>query len=327
MTQTNIPSAEFYIALCGGVGGAKLAAGLARKLGNNLCIVVNTGDDFEHLGLSISPDIDTVLYTLSGRNDVERGWGRTAETWSFMEALAELGAETWFRLGDKDLAIHVERSRRLAQNETLSAIVTDMAAHFAILAAIVPMTDSRVRTIVETDMGPLAFQRYFVEHQCRPAVKKLWFEGGASAKIPAALAEAFKNPHLAAILICPSNPYLSIDPILAVPAIAEELRRSKVPVVAVSPLIGGKAVKGPTAKIMGELGLAPSCLSIARHYSGIIDGLVMDEADREDAASVLVATHVTKTLMVTPNDQDHLAKQVLQFAAELASHQLSSRPD
>ena len=311
--------ADQVLALCGGIGGAKLALGLYRVLGpGRLTVVVNTGDDFEHLGLPISPDLDTVLYTLGGLADRERGWGRAQETWQFMEALRQLGGEAWFQLGDRDLAMHVERSGWLRRGETLSAFAAHAARQFGIEAQILPMTDASVRTIVETDEGALPFQHYFVRRRCEPVVRAIRFAGASEAAPPAKLVDLVAGTSLQAIVICPSNPYLSIDPILAVPGIAAALAMAQAPVIAVSPIIGGQAVKGPTAKIMGELGITVTNESIAGHYRGLIDALVVDEADRADGAQLDVPTLAVPTLMRDLADRERLASDILAFAATLA---------
>jgi LPPG:FO 2-phospho-L-lactate transferase len=307
------------IALCGGIGGAKLARGLYEVLGSELTVIVNTGDDFEHLGLTISPDVDTVLYTLADLNDQQRGWGRADETWNFMSALAEIGGETWFQLGDRDLALHVERTRRLREGQSLTRVVTDVARRFGISANILPMSNDPVRTIVNTDEGALPFQKYFVELRCAPAVRAIRFDGTDSARVSADVAAALRQPHVAAIVICPSNPYLSVDPLLAVPGMREQLQRAGAPIVAVSPIIGGTAIKGPTTKIMAELSIAATNASIARHYDGLIDGLIIDRTDAADAASLPVAVLPTATLMNTLEDRVGLARDVLDFARKLAS--------
>lgn len=311
-------SANHVLALCGGVGGAKLALGLYRALGPRLTVVVNTSDDFEHLGLNISPDLDTVLYTLGGIADAKRGWGRAQETWQFMGALRALGAETWFQLGDRDLAMHVQRTEWLRAGNKLSAFVAHTARQFGIAARILPMSDSAVRTIVETDEGSLPFQRYFVGRRCEPAVKAIRFVGAAVAEPTAGVLELLASPSLHATVICPSNPYLSVDPILAVPGIAEALSTARAPVIAVSPIIGGQAVKGPTAKIMAELGIAVTNESIASHYRGLIAGLVIDEADAADRARVDVPVLVAHTMMRDMADRERLAGQIIAFAETLA---------
>jgi LPPG:FO 2-phospho-L-lactate transferase len=308
------------VALCGGIGGAKLALGLSRVLEpRQLTIIVNTGDDFEHLGLSISPDIDTVLYTLGGVADRDRGWGRMDETWHFMEALRELGGEYWFQLGDRDLAMHIERTAFLRGGGTLSAFITRAARALGIGARVLPMTDDRIRTVVDTDGGTLPFQRYFVERRCTPVVQALRFEGAQEAAPAAGVVSALSDLAARAVVICPSNPYLSIDPILAVPGIREALENTPAPVIAVSPIIAGQAIKGPTVKIMSELGIEATTKSIAAHYEGFIDGLVIDDVDAADAASVGVPVLVTRTLMQDFVDRDRLAVDVVSFAAALAS--------
>jgi LPPG:FO 2-phospho-L-lactate transferase len=306
------------VALSGGIGGAKLALGLYRTLPpDSLTVVCNTGDDFEHLGLAISPDLDTVLYTLAGIANPETGWGRAGETWSFMAALAELGGETWFRLGDLDLATHVERTRRLAAGETLSAVSADFASRLGVRAQIVPMSDQPVRTLVETPAGVLPFQRYFVEQRCAPEVRGFEFRGAGEARPSPALAAALAGEALEAVVICPSNPFISIDPILAVPGLREALADCPAPVVAVSPIIGGRAVKGPTAKMMAELGLDASARAVAAHYRGLLDGFVLDAADAAEAEAIGVPCRVTRTLMTSADDKRALARDVLAFASSL----------
>jgi LPPG:FO 2-phospho-L-lactate transferase len=244
------------IALSGGVGGAKLALGLSRVLPpGDLTVVANTGDDFEHLGLSISPDIDTLLYTLAGLDNPATGWGRRDESWNFMAALEALGGETWFRLGDRDLATHIERTRRLRAGESLSQITDDFRRRFGIAARILPMSDDPVRTRVKTKDGWLDFQPYFVRHRCEPVITAIEFAGAADARPQPELLAALADPALSAVIICPSNPFISIEPILALRGVRAALRDCAAPVVAVSPIIGGHAVKGPTAKMMQELGL------------------------------------------------------------------------
>jgi LPPG:FO 2-phospho-L-lactate transferase len=305
------------VALCGGVGGAKLALGLARAIGDRLTLVVNTGDDFEHLGLALSPDIDTVLYTLSGLANRELGWGRGDESWNFMATLETLGGETWFRLGDRDLALHVERTRRLKGGEKLTGIIRSIARSFGIAAQVLPMSDDPVRTMVETSEGTLPFQRYFVEKRCAPRIVAIRFEGAGKARPSPEVTAALGDPTLQAIIICPSNPYLSVDPILAVPGLRTAIEKTKAPVVAISPIIGGAAVKGPTAKIMAELKVPATSKAIARHYQGLIDGLIIDEADAADRDVTGVATHVTATLIKTDDDRERLAREALAFSTSV----------
>ena len=249
--------AKRVVALSGGIGGAKLALGLSQILsGDDLMIVANTGDDFDHLGLHVSPDLDTLMYTLSGLANLDAGWGRAGETWTFMSALERLGGESWFLLGDGDLATHVERTRRLAAGETLSAITADFCRRLGVTPRLLPMSDQPVRTVVETPDGELDFQRWFVERHCEPVVRSLRFAGAERARPHPEWLRAVARPDTAAIVICPSNPFISIDPILALPGAREALRKAPAPVIAVSPIIGGDAVKGPTAKMMRELGPA-----------------------------------------------------------------------
>ncbi len=307
------------VALSGGVGGAKLALGLSHAMDpDRLLLIANTGDDFEHLGLHISPDIDTLLYTLSGLANPETGWGREGETWSFMSALDEFGGETWFRLGDRDLALHVVRTRRLRAGEGLGAVTDAIRRQLGIAATIAPMSDDPVPTIVETPDGPLAFQHYFVRDQCRPSVTGFRFEGAAAAAPGGGVLDAIAGADL--VVICPSNPFISIDPILAVPGIRDTLVSAPAAVIAVSPIVGGEAIKGPTAKMMTELGLEATALDVARHYDGLIDGFVLDTVD-EDAADALdglgIAAMVTNTVMKSLSDRVSLARAVIAFGGRL----------
>ena len=304
------------LALSGGVGGAKLALGLSRVLpARELTIVANTGDDFEHLGLSISPDIDTLMYTLSGLANPDLGWGRHDETWSFMETLGALGGETWFRLGDRDLAVHVERTRRLCRGETLTRITADLCARLGIGPRILPMTDGRLRTRVRSDGGWLDFQEYFVHRRCEPVVRELMFEGDARPQ-PDFLA-ALGDPALTAVVICPSNPFISVEPILSLPGVRDALAACPAPVIAVSPIIGGRAVKGPTAKMMRELGMAVSARTVAEWYGDLLDGYVVDHADADGMAGLRPRVTVAQTLMQTLADRDALARVVLDAAAAM----------
>jgi LPPG:FO 2-phospho-L-lactate transferase len=307
------------IALSGGIGGAKLALGLYRTLpADCLMVVCNTGDDFEHLGLAISPDLDTVLYTLAGIANPETGWGRAGETWTFMQALEQLGGETWFRLGDADLATHVERTRRRAAGESLSAIVNDFRWRLGVRAEVAPMCDEPVRTMVHTEDGVLAFQRYFVERRCAPKVAGFEFRGAGAARPSPPLALALARDGLEAVVICPSNPFISIDPILAVPGMRAALAACRAPVVAVSPIIGGRAIKGPTAKMMAELGMPASARAVAAHYGGLLDGFVLDIADADQAATIDLPCLAARTLMASEDDKRRLAAEVLSFAARVA---------
>lgn len=310
------------LALAGGVGGAKLANGLAQILPpEELIVVVNTGDDFSHLGFSISPDLDTVMYTLAGRNNADAGWGLAGESWQVMTALERVGAETWFRLGDQDLATHIERTRRLAQGETLSEVTDALCRSFAVRHSVVPMTDGAAPTLVCSDEGTLAFQHYFVRRRCEPRVFSLEFPGQRNAQPAPKFAAALGDERLRAIIICPSNPYLSIQPILALPGVPQAIGSRRVPVVAVSPIVGGEAVKGPAAKIMRELGCAPSAVEIARIYKGIAHALVIDELDRGLCATIEamgMRAFVTATILRSVEDQARLAQDVVACAQSIA---------
>jgi LPPG:FO 2-phospho-L-lactate transferase len=314
------------VALCGGVGGAKLAHGLALALEpGELSIIVNTGDDFRHLGLYIAPDLDSVMYALAGLSDPIRGWGRREETWTFMAALSGLGGEHWFRLGDADLAVHVERSWRLAQGASLSEVTAHLCQRLGITARVLPMSDDPVRTRVRTDEGWLDFQDYFVRRQCRPVVREFHFEGAAQAHAQAQALAALRRADLRAIVICPSNPFVSIEPILAVPEMREALQAASAPILAVTPIIGGRAVKGPAAKMLAELGLSVAGNSIAQRYAGLIDAFVIDEADPlPDALPGAPGAHERgrgrvqylplATLMATAEDRVRLARDLLRLA-------------
>ena len=305
------------VALSGGIGGAKLALGLYRVLPPEaLTVICNPGDDFDHLGLRICPDADTVLYTLAGIANPGTGWGRAGETWTFMRALADLGGETWFRLGDGDLALHVERTRRLAAGEPLSHITEDVARRLGVRARIVPACDAAVRTTVRTPGGRLPFQHYFVRDRCEPAVTGFDFEGVGGARPCRTVLAALADPRLRCVVVCPSNPFISIDPILAVPGMADAIRAAAAPVIGVSPIIGGRAVKGPTAKMMRELGLEVSNRTIERHYGDVVDAWIIDTADAADMAGFDRPVRAAPTLMRTGADRDALARAVLEFADE-----------
>jgi LPPG:FO 2-phospho-L-lactate transferase len=308
------------VALAGGVGGAKLAHGLALALPpDNLIIVVNTGDDFDHLGLHICPDLDTVCYTLAGLANPLTGWGRANETTQMMENLARLGGPSWFNLGDQDLATHLERTRRMANGETLSAITRDFCTAWGIQQQVLPMTDDPAPTWVETEEdGWLPFQEYFVHRQCQPRVKGFQFKGVEQACPAPGVIDAIGNADV--VIICPSNPWVSIGPILAITPVNERLREMKDRLVAVSPIVGGQAIKGPAAKMYQELGITPSALAVARHYHSIINGFVMDQIDRDQAEQVSrlgMQVLVVDTIMKTIEDRHRLAQDVLHFCGKL----------
>jgi LPPG:FO 2-phospho-L-lactate transferase len=307
------------LALAGGVGGAKLSLGLAHVLpADALTVAVNTADDFEHLGLSICPDLDTVMYTLAGVANPETGWGRKDESWTVMEALGQLGGETWFRLGDKDLATHIERTRRLRAGESLSSITRDLAVRLGVKCSIVPMSDRPVRTMVATDQGELAFQDWFVRLRCAPVVKSVRFAGADAARPHRALTEL---AGLRGIVVCPSNPFVSVAPILAVPGVRAALGKTKAPRVAVTPIVGGQAIKGPAAKMLAELGHDVSALGVARYYRGWVDGFVLDAQDAglaREIEALGMKVRVADTMMRNDGDKRRLANQVLEFVDELA---------
>jgi LPPG:FO 2-phospho-L-lactate transferase len=324
MTAAPIAVKARCLALSGGVGGAKLALGLSRVVvGDQLVIVANTGDDFEHLGLYVAPDLDTVMYNLAGLANPTTGWGRQQETWSFLGALEELGGETWFRLGDRDLAVHVERTRRLREGATLSEVTRALCERLGIVPRVAPMSDQPVRTMVRTPAGELAFQHYFVRDRCEPAVSGFRFAGIEDARPGPTLAAALRAPSLEAIVLCPSNPFVSIDPILAIPGAADAVRSSRAPVVAVSPIIFGAALKGPAAKMMRELHMPVTAVEVARHYAerGLLDGFVLDQQDEALAGEVEalgVAVRVADTVMTSLDDRERVAREVLALAASLA---------
>lgn len=303
------------VALSGGVGGAKLALGLSRILpADELLIVANTGDDFEHLGLTICPDIDTLTYVLAGLDNPATGWGRRDETWSFMETIATLGGADWFRLGDRDLALHVERTRRLGAGQSLSQITADVCRRLGVGPRVLPMSDDRVRTRVRGEGGWIDFQDYFVRQQCRPVVQQLAFTGAADARPQPEIMATLASGTVRAVVICPSNPFISIEPILAVPGLRAAIDGCGAPVVAVSPIVGGRAVKGPTAKMMQELGLPVSSAAVAERYGDLLDGYVVDAGDAGDIRAGLL---VAPTLMTTLEDRETLARAVLGFADRL----------
>lgn len=305
------------VALAGGVGGAKLADGLARLLSpGELVIIVNTGDDFTHFGLAISPDLDTVCYTLAGLANPETGWGLSDESWTALETVRKLGGPGWFQLGDKDLGLHLERTRRLLKGETLDQITADFCASMGVQHRILPMSNDSVPTWVYTDEGEMQFQEYFVKRMCQPRVSGFRFKGADRASPAPGVVRSIQGADL--VVLCPSNPWVSLDPILAVPGIRDEV--SKLPVVAVSPIIGGKAVKGPAAKMYHELGIEPSASAVAHHYKDILDGFVMDRVDAWQADAVMhsgIDPHVTNTIMLTREDRVYLAGEVLSFAGKL----------
>ncbi|HAK52748.1 MAG TPA: 2-phospho-L-lactate transferase [Gammaproteobacteria bacterium] len=310
------------LALSGGVGGAKLALGLSKVLSpDQLTVIANTGDDFDHLGFHICPDLDTVMYTLADLSNKDVGWGQEGETWHFLEALQRFEEETWFKLGDRDLATHVARTVKLGQGRTLSEVTRELCHGLSIDHPIIPMSDDTISTVVHTDSETLSFQHYFVRDRCEPVVTGFDFEGIEDAKPSPGFEQALDDPNLGLIVICPSNPFVSVDPILLVPGVKERIAERKVPMVAVSPIVSGLAIKGPAAKMMKELGMPQSATAVAEHYVAkygeILTGFIIDEQDRElatSAQSLGLETIVTNTVMVTLQDRINLANESLKFA-------------
>jgi len=308
-----------FAILSGGVGGAKLVLGMAQVLGaNQLQVIANTADDFEHLGLTICPDIDTLTYTLAGIANPETGWGLQNETWHFMDSLEKLGGETWFRLGDRDLATHIRRRELLLAGRSLSEVTAELSQALGVTVPIWPMADDPVRTVIETDEGSLAFQDYFVRRQARPVARSFHYTGSDQVRAADSALTALQAATSGAIIITPSNPWLSIDPILSLSDIKTTITTSTAPVIAISPIVGGKAIKGPTAKLMRETGMEPSSLSIAEHYRDIIDGLIIDNQDsaQQDAIEAMgIKVKVCNTVMNSLADKILLAEHTLDFAA------------
>lgn len=307
-----------YVLLSGGVGGAKFALGLSKVLAPaQLTVIANTGDDFHHLGLAISPDLDTLMYTLAGIVNTATGWGCRDETWNCLAALGQLGGATWFRIGDRDLATHLTRTRLLAAGLSLTAVTQQLCTQLGVAPRLLPMSDAPIRTVLDTDAGTLEFQDYFVRLRAEPKVSAIHYAGAAQAPPTAALASLLTDPDLAAIFIAPSNPWLSIDPMLAIPSLRAALRSSAAPVIAVSPVVGGRALKGPTAKLMAELGLPVTAAAVARHYANLLDGFILDHVDGGDAAALIdegLVVAAASIVMNSLDDRIRLAEFALGFA-------------
>lgn len=320
MTGTAQP--DKVVALSGGIGGAKLALGLKRILAPGaLTVIANTADDFEHYGLAISPDIDTLVYTLAGLSDTERGWGRADETWTFMAALGALGGETWFNLGDGDLAMHVLRTSRLAKGESLTDITADVCRTLDVGAHIIPMSDQPVRTRLRSDAGWLDFQDYFVARQAEPTVREIAYAGVEQASPAPGLLDIVQADDVAAIVVCPSNPLISIEPILAVAGVREAIGRASAPVISVSPIIAGQSVKGPTAKMLRELGHSTTAATVLQRYEGLLDAYIADPRDMKDLEAIAghPALIPADIMMVTLDDRERLARTVMDVARQLAA--------
>ena len=307
------------VVLAGGVGGSKLVRGLATVVDPaHLTIVVNTADDFEHLGAWVSPDLDTVMHRMAGVHDPAQGWGRADDTWHVMDAVAALGGPDWFRLGDRDLATSLYRMHRRRRGDTLADITHDLCAAFGLAHRILPMSDDVVSTRVHTDQGELSFQEYFVHRRCEPVVERLEFRGAEVATAPPGVVPAIEAADV--VVVAPSNPFLSIDPILAVPPIDAAMRaRVARPVIAVSPIVDGRALKGPAAKLLAELGLPTSSTGVAMHLADVVSLLVVDTSDREQVPPELAPTVALDTVMTTADDEVRLARQVLALADSAAS--------
>ena len=307
------------VVLAGGVGGARLAFGFYKALApGDLGVVVNTGDDFEHLGLRICPDLDTVMYTLAGLANRETGWGLTHDTFEALDALGQLGGPSWFRLGDRDLATHLQRTVLLSNGLRLTEATDRLCGALGIEARVLPMTDAAVATKVVTTEGELDFQDYFVRRRCEPVVRKIRFQGIESAQPSPEVLAALRNAD--AVVIAPSNPFVSVEPILALPGV-RELVAAK-PALAVSPIVGGQAVKGPAAKMLDELGLDVSPAGVAGRYRGLIHGFVMDQQDEGlagDVRSLGLEVAVTQTIMRSDADRASLARDCLDLLDRLGS--------
>lgn len=308
------------VALAGGVGGAKLAEGLQQRLGSRLTIVGNVADDETFWGLHVSPDLDTVMYWLAGVNDTKRGWGLVNETWHNFETLEKIGSEPWFRLGDRDLATHLTRTTLLRDGHTLTEATAHLTTGWGMQARLLPVTDDYLRTMLETDIGRLKFQEYFVKHRCQPIIKSIHFAGAEQARATPAVLEAIDDAE--AIIFCPSNPFVSIEPLLAVQPIRQALADTNAPIVAVSPIVGGKAIKGPAAKMFTELGEPASALAVAKRYSGILDGFLLDERDTQEAdaiAALGLQVATADTLMINATVRRQVADAALALAEQCAS--------
>jgi LPPG:FO 2-phospho-L-lactate transferase len=314
------------VCLAGGVGGAKLADGLQRALApGELTVVVNTGDDFERHSLTVCPDLDTVLYTLAGMADPAQGWGIAADTWQVMGQLTRLGEPAWFQLGDRDIATHLYRTERLRKGERPTEVALELARVLDIPSRILPMADEPVRTRVRTDDGWLDFQDYFVRLRQAPEVREIAFEGATRSKITPEVEEAFRAAE--AIVVAPSNPVVSIGPILAVPGIAEAISDARdrgVRVVGVSGIVGGKALRGPADRMLAALGEEPTAAGVARRYAraGLLDILVIDRVDEDlagDVRALGIVPVVTDTVMTNLDDRTRLAREMLAAAAVAAA--------
>ena len=305
-------------ALAGGVGGAKLIDGLAACLSpEELTVIVNTGDDFDHLYLRICPDLDTICYTLAGISNPETGWGLKNESWNAMNSIMNLGGPDWFQLGDKDLGTHIERTRRLHQGQSLSQVTNHFCTAWGVKNKVLPMSDEPVSTIIRTrEFGELSFQDYFVKNKCEPEIIKIRFEGIHQALPAPGVINAIDNADV--IVICPSNPWVSVDPILSIHGILPKIIQK--PSIAISPIIQGKTIKGPAAKMFLELGIEPSALAVASHYKETIKAIVIDRLDADlecEIANIGIIPFITNTKMISNDNRLQLAKDVLNFIVRI----------
>jgi LPPG:FO 2-phospho-L-lactate transferase len=305
------------VALGGQVGGAKLAEGLYRLRGKDLAMIVNTGDDFDFLGLSISPDVDTMLYALAGIADAAKGWEPAGETFACHAMLMRLRGPGEVPLGDRALALQLLRAEALRAGSAPTAVTLDLCQRLGIEARVLPMSDDPVRTFVNTESGAISFQDYFVDLKCEPAVRSFQYGGADEARLSDEVLDALHAHDLEAVVLCPCNPYHTIQPILAVQGMREALRKRGAPVIAVSPIIGGRALQGSAAKVMRELGREVSARAVAMEYHKLIDGIIIDSADEALAEGIRASgihALAVPTLMRTPEDRLKLAHAVLEFA-------------
>ena len=306
------------LAITGGVGGAKLALGLSKILSpEQVMFAVNIGDDFTHLGLHISPDIDSLTYALAQQNNQELGWGRAGETWQFIETLGSLGGDDWFRLGDKDMALHMRRSGLLSDGATLTEATAEITRRMGIAHEVVPISNDPIRTVVQSEQGDLAFQHYFVRERCQPAVNGFRFDGIESANLNPVIGDYLANCD--GIIICPSNPFVSVAPVIEVAGFLTAT--AHIPTIAVSPIVAGSAIKGPAAKMMQELNIPSSAIAVAEHYQGkfpgLLDGFVIDISDADELDQFKLPTVATLAVMVSLADRIALAERCLSFFDEL----------
>lgn len=316
VTSSGISSPPAVLALAGGVGGAKLALGLALLLDpGELVVCVNTGDDETFHGLHVSPDLDTIMYTLSGLSNEETGWGVGGDTFTALEMLGKFGSDIWFNLGDRDFATHIRRTQLLADGKTLSEVTDELNRSLGVTQLVVPMSDDSVKTVLVTDEGELPMQRYFVGRRAEPKIFEVRYLGADTATAAPGFQDALARAGM--LVMCPSNPYLSLGPILAIPAVRKRIRAFPGKKVCVSPIVGGDAVNGPAGKIMAELGKEVSCVQVAREYLDICDVLVIDVQDEALAPQIQemgITPLVTSTIMKTSQDKIALAKEILTLA-------------